>query len=287
MLSNWPKLQQFTFSGTNITEKGAAEIGKLTNLLGLIGNSQFNDDSLAHLGNMQWLNSLTLDGKLAQAGVLKSTMGNIQGPGLKHLAALKNLRQVVLRSQPLNDDSMKNFPSLPNLVSLEFTEIQIGDATMESLAGNRVLNLLKVEGTLVTGQSLKYIATMPKLQHLFWYNSATDDDLTHLQKMDVTTLSFKDCQITGTGFQSFEDCQQLNQLNFANNPITDDGLARLPTHLKLTMLTLTKTDITDASIPHLQKFEGLTSLMLDGTKMTSDGVAQLKQALPKCVVQGP
>jgi hypothetical protein len=52
----------------------------------------------------------------------------------------------------------------------------------------------------------------------------------------------------------------------------------------LKRLSLANTGLSDAGLKHLEGLAALEHLDLSGTKVTADGVAALKQALPKCEV---
>jgi hypothetical protein len=49
---------------------------------------------------------------------------------------------------------------------------------------------------------------------------------------------------------------------------------------------LNDTQITDAGLKDVAKLQKLRGLELQGTKITKAGVAELKKALPKCMVIG-
>jgi len=50
---------------------------------------------------------------------------------------------------------------------------------------------------------------------------------------------------------------------------------------------LNETQITDAGLKELAKLQKLGYLDLYNTKVTKAGVAELKKALPDCIIDGP
>jgi hypothetical protein len=50
------------------------------------------------------------------------------------------------------------------------------------------------------------------------------------------------------------------------------------------VLNLEENEITDAGLEHLRGLTALESLNLSLTRVTDEGVAKLKQALPKCKI---
>jgi hypothetical protein len=56
---------------------------------------------------------------------------------------------------------------------------------------------------------------------------------------------------------------------------------------RLERLTLNRTFVTDTGLTHLRSLNELRQLELIETQVTPAGIAKLKQALPKCQIEGP
>ena len=56
--------------------------------------------------------------------------------------------------------------------------------------------------------------------------------------------------------------------------------------VKVTILNMDNTQITDEGLKELAKLQKLESLSVIGTKVTKAGVAELKKALPNCLISG-
>ena len=52
----------------------------------------------------------------------------------------------------------------------------------------------------------------------------------------------------------------------------------------LAYLNLSMTAVTDDGLKYLKKLTNLTVLFLNATQVTNQGIAELKQALPKCKI---
>ena len=77
---------------------------------------------------------------------------------------------------------------------------------------------------------------------------------------------------------------EVVEVNLMNTQITDAGLVHLKELTELQTLFLGDTQITDAKLVRLKGLNNLQELYLTGTKVTDAGVADLKKALPNCLI---
>jgi len=75
-------------------------------------------------------------------------------------------------------------------------------------------------------------------------------------------------------------------LTLLESEFDDEVLAELAPCEHLTDLILDFSPATDAAVPHLAQLKNLTTLALNGTQLTEEGIAQLRAALPACVIHG-
>jgi Leucine-rich repeat (LRR) protein len=88
-----------------------------------------------------------------------------------------------------------------------------------------------------------------------------------------------------TGELTEADLAKVTSLWLNNTKITDEGLKELPKLKNLTYtLNLSFTQITDASIKELAKLKNLKNLTLMNTQITDTGAAELKKAMPNCII---
>lgn len=69
--------------------------------------------------------------------------------------------------------------------------------------------------------------------------------------------------------------------------VTDAGLQQLAALTHLQELSLVGTQISDAGLPHLVQLKHLELLRLHNTHVTLQGMQQLHQELPQCVIWLP
>lgn len=127
----------------------------------------------------------------------------------------------------------------------------------------------------------------------------------------LQSLDFQLAQITGAGFDHFSGLSELRSIQMSNaEALVDAHLAQLAKCPKLrTVEVFSATQLTDAGLAHLAKIESLEriaisnasritdaglaqfkshpklrSLSLAKCQITVEGIAALKQSLPKCII---
>jgi hypothetical protein len=110
--------------------------------------------------------------------------------------------------------------------------------------------------------SLAELNKLPRLHTLRLRGvPVADEDLRHLEHLELTTL-----ELEGTG-------------------ITDGGLGSLSTLGRLRVLDLEDTGITDAGLNSLATLPSLRVVKLKGTSVTEQGMQRLRRAIPGLLVQ--
>jgi hypothetical protein len=66
--------------------------------------------------------------------------------------------------------------------------------------------------------------------------------------------------------------------------VTPAGLKVLRGHKSLKILRIGGPDVTDAWVADLKTLDNLEILSLDSSKVTDQGLAELRKALPKCLI---
>ena len=138
---------------------------------------------------------------------------------------------------------------------------------------------LRAMKTLVIGGHLK---SDPK-NHL----QVEAKDFAHLLVLpDLEELSLTECRGTTDKAMIFiGQLEPLKKLKLGDGELTDDGLRSLEHLSKLTELNLGWcTQITDAGIPSMVKLSTLSRLTLSGTKVSPQGILNLREKLPGCVI---
>jgi len=254
-LAKIPNLQRVRIEGTRITDEGVKHLGRVPKLVELhvqrtnvtgTGFATWRDSPLAHL-----------------------TIGEaVTNEGAKHIAALLNLRALLISSRLLDDDSVKRFAAL-RLGSLILDSPKITDKGVEALAALPGLSTLILDNLGATAGALKTIAALPGLAHLVVSGDwVTDEGVGHLRGTELYMLSLAPRGPTPV-----------------SRNVTDAAVKHVAEMKNLGILNLDHTGVTDACIPDLLRTKRLVALSLHNTKVTNDGLWKLKQGLPKCDVQ--
>ena len=114
-----------------------------------------------------------------------------------------------------------------------------------------------------------------------------EGELTEADLGNVIELILTDTQITDESLKEMAKLQRLETLQLSYTRITDAGIKDVAKSQQLGSLFLTDTQITDAGIKDVAKLQKLKMLRIRGTKVTKVGVAELKEALPNCIIYGP
>jgi hypothetical protein len=77
---------------------------------------------------------------------------------------------------------------------------------------------------------------------------------------------------------------RLEHLDISSPNVTDAGLCGVGSLTGLKVLYVVQAAITDESLEDLYRLSNLEILCLNGTHVTNEGVAKLRQALPKCSI---
>jgi hypothetical protein len=116
-------------------------------------------------------------------------------------------------------------------------------------------------------------------------SDVTDEILLHLKP--VPSLKRFDAQMTGLGDTALAHLAQFERLeaiDVRGTKVTDTGVANLRRLTRLKILILNNTSVTDGAVRHLQAMPQLRYLFLNGTAVTPQGAAELRRALPQCIV---
>ena len=84
--------------------------------------------------------------------------------------------------------------------------------------------------------------------------------------------------------RNLQDIRYLRFLTISGEKLPLSNLAQLQKFEKLQYLDFLDTDIVDNDVEDLKQLNQLRSLRLYRTRMTTEGVSQLKTALPNCVI---
>ena len=147
---------------------------------------------------------------------------------------------------------------------------------------------LNLEDTPITNARLVHLAGLTDLEYLGLSRTRiTDAGLVHLARLaNLTKLTLGNTPITDAGLTHLKGLTNLQTLSLYGTRITDAGLVHLTGLTNLQKLYLDGTRITDAGLVHLAGLTRLERLYLylNRTRITDAGVAELKKALPNCII---
>lgn len=208
-----------------------------------------SDDLVNHIGPLEDLTSLSVDGKSVTTELI-GILG--QKSQLQHL-------DIGGGGGRIRDTELAQLAGLKSLTYLGLSYCEITDAGLPHLREMTDLKDLWITGKSITNQGLLELKTLQSLETLGVQSSSVNDE----------------------GLAQLAKFPRLTKLHLANNVgITDAGLKELAKFAKLTNLSLMGTGITDKSIKHLATLKNLTFLELSRTKVTPAAAQKLRESLP-------
>ncbi|MCI0704487.1 MAG: protein kinase [Planctomycetia bacterium] len=286
--------------------KLVAQLSEL-DLLGL-NKTQVTDDGLKHLVTLKKLRRLEL------------AYTSVTDTAIETLVGLNSLTELNVKNTKLTEPGLKKLAEkLPGCKiihdggTIEPTVV----ADPDRKAAEYVLfigGIVRVNGE---AKDIKAAADLPKERFaLVHINLGRNKKLTREGFANfsgckhVTSLNLEAVDVSDAALAHFKDCGNLTTLSLAETKVGNDGLAHLKGCNQLTQLYLNDTQITDAGVAHFKNCKNLAVVRLDGTqignaaldqfkeckrlvslevrrtKVTAEKVVELRQALPKCDIQG-
>ena len=163
---------------------------------------------------------------------------------------------------------------------------KLKDADLALFSAFSEMTDLSLEKTKISGDGLKHIAELEKIEWLnLWDTKVDDKGLAHLKKLTaLESLPVGRTAITDAGLLHLENLPKLNYLGLRDTAVTDTGIKNLVKYPALKELNLRGTKVTDECIATLIQMKKLRKVWLGETKVSNSGVARLMKALPKCNV---
>lgn len=154
-------LTELDLWSTEVTDKGAAELAKLTNVKSLnLADTKITDKTLAVLAQLTNLTDLCLAGT------------RISDEGLKHLSGLKQLTKLNLTRNELSDKGLQALSPLTLLEELSLSDTKkVTDEGLKALMSMRSLTKVCLIRTRVTDQGLMMLSELPSLKSVNTYGT--------------------------------------------------------------------------------------------------------------------
>ena len=273
-LNDLKKLQIYNCRSLN-TEM-ALQISGLKELKSLALTNTVIDDAAVDMIVKSFPNLLELD---------LSSNANMSGQILKPISTLKNLQNLTLVQNRLNEIGTRKLSKLQELRSLDLRgNTQAGDMTLEILASLPKLKALKHRSTVVSDYGLEKLSQSASIENMLIQDFAiTDASGKHLAKLKaLSQLEIFRCQ--GFGSQGVLDLKGLNlqRLTLRDLPTIDDSaldlLKDLPKLKKLFLHELS--GITDAGLKNLEAAPSLELLDIWSVPKMTDASIDVIAKLP-------
>jgi hypothetical protein len=208
---------------------------------------------------------------------------------VRHLAACPRLNQLALGYREIAADEIKHLAAWKSLRRLTLIHTRPSDETLAALAGLEHVEELRLEDCELTDERLAHLRLAPKTESLtLERNEIAGRGPAHLTKFELTTLGLEFNNLTDETLTHLPQLSTIADLRIAYcRHVSDRGMAkgvfeRMPHLERLNLRGLPL--VTDAALDSLSKLAHLAHLGIRETKIGTDGVARLKQALPKTVI---
>lgn len=211
----------------------------------------------------------------------ESTVAPIHGTGLADLAPLTQLQDLTAANTAFTDEGLANLKMFPALKSLNLLGTRITGAGFETLKGPSRLQVIHLEGTRCNDAGLRHLGNLVGLRQLYLEaTQVTDAGLQHLDRLtSLNILHLDDTAIVGSGFAALSGLAEMESLTLNRSRFSDLGLKNLAGMRKLTTLELASTAVTGAEFPILQKMNRLKFLFLRQTPVNDAGLARFPPLL--------
>lgn len=266
-LSDLKKLQIYNCRSLN--SEMAAQISGLKELKSLALTNTVIDDAAVDMIVKSFPNLVDLD---------LSSNANMSGQILKPISTLKNLQNLTLVQNRLNEIGTRKLSKLQDLRSLDLRgNTQAGDMTLEILSGLPKLKALKHRSTVVSDYGMEQLSKSTSIENMLIQDFAiTNASGKHLAKLKaLSQLEIFRCQ--GFGSQGVLDLKGLNlqRLTLRDLPTIDDSaldlLKDLPKLKKLFLHELS--GLTDVGLKNLEAAPSIELLDIWSVpKMTDESI---------------
>jgi hypothetical protein len=231
-LRNHPSLQSLKVKECGTTDDGVQSLRELPKLehLEFRHERRLSDTALDVIPLLTELRSLSLTsdvptgygwarispGALARLSVLKKLeVLNLDGHDFPvDILPLPQLRSLTLSGETVDDRIGPRLVRCENLQHISFEFTQIGDATLEEIAGMDQLRSIAVRRGNVTDAGLRHLTALPRLTSINLNQMAiTNEGISHLAKIrTLTRIDLATLTVDASGLSLLKDLPHLRTL---------------------------------------------------------------------------
>lgn len=258
------------------------------------------DLTLGHLGGLEYLESVTLEGcaRITDGGVARlgslanlTTLGLARASGLTDrsldvVLGLQKLESLDINNSPFRDPALERVASLPKLVSLDLERCAFSDSGLRALAGVPLRRLTLGHGDLegrafaslprtleelslssarsVTPEGLHALGGLQSLRRLSLRHVTHLDDAvveTLVRLPNLEQLRLDHAErLTGRSIMALSRAPALRELELSIAPLLSD--ARFDALARLELLSLDDIELDDQTLARIARMESLRRLSL-------------------------
>lgn len=152
---------------------------------------------------------------------------------------------------------------LTELLTISFTNSNIGDAALENLKDCRKLEKINcIDCTQLTDAGLAHLTRLTNLQSLALdVTGISDAGMRHLAGLtNLKRISVGHTAVTGEGIASLEQCTAITTVSINSSQVTGDDLSKLSQFPELTSVYVDERQVTDIGTRHLASLPNLIRL---------------------------
>ncbi len=209
------------------------------------GATDFTDKDLALLQPIKKVSLLSLEGM------------SISDVGLAMLSESTSMEQLVLKNCQVTAEGIRTLAKLPELTSLQLSDIPLDDAAILGLSTLQ-LETLAIANSGLEDRGLQSLAGLPELSH----------------------LTLREPLITPAGWRHLESAVKLQSLSVVHIPLPEEAMKRITQIPNLMTVSIQNCEMTDASFVELATMTKLQHLVVSGKSLT-DSALQYIKAIPQ------
>jgi len=228
-------------------------------------NLAVNDEWLARVAGLTTLTNLDV------------ANCDVRGPGLKHVATLKNLERLNVTLTPVTDAWLKPLGALTKLRVVSFASAKCTGEGFAHLGNWQAVENLNFHYTPVNDAGLKEIARLRNLERLeIVHTQFTDAGAPHLSKLtSLRRLQIGSQKATGAAVASLVALKNLRELDLSDKQASPEGAKWAGLITSLRVLRISGGAIKDEGVKHLVGLTQLETLLISGAQITDTGLESL------------
>ena len=166
-----------------------------------------------------------------------------------------------LSFEGINGNDLIHLRNLTNIDSLFLQNIKGDGKSFEALKYFHKLNVLRLKGTNVTDDTLKY----------------------YLSHISLRTIELMSTKVSGKGLDSMVHKESIVCVSLHDHEhFSDSDLKALESFKSLMIFSIYNSPVSDDGVKYLKYFKNIDRFEIHGTKITQNGLQILKNIYPNC-----